>query len=77
MTTTSLSFAPVEANGTTGAKGIVSPLTILSRIGALLASGSRRRADQAVGRFIQNNGGVLTDELERVISRRFGRMAGE
>lgn len=35
-------------------------------------------ADQesAVERFINDRGGVLTDDLEREISRRFGRHAG-
>lgn len=29
-----------------------------------------------VGRFLDANGGVLTDELEREISRKFGRIVG-
>ncbi len=32
--------------------------------------------DSAVERFLKDHGGVLTDDLEREISRRFGRMAG-
>lgn len=32
--------------------------------------------ESAVERFINERGGVLTDDLEREISRRFGRLAG-
>jgi hypothetical protein len=38
---------------------------------------SRKRAvEREVERFIRNNGGRLTDELEREISRRFGGIVG-
>jgi hypothetical protein len=38
---------------------------------------SRQRAvEREVERFIRNNGGRLTDELEREISRRFGGIVG-
>ena len=38
---------------------------------------SRRRAmEKEVERFIHRNGGRLTDELEREISRRFGGIVG-
>ncbi|MEZ5851953.1 MAG: hypothetical protein R3D68_15010 [Hyphomicrobiaceae bacterium] len=33
-----------------------------------------RRADSDVERYINTHGGVLTDEMERQISRRFGAM---
>ena len=36
----------------------------------------QRRDDAAVGRFIEEHGGQLTDDLERQISRRFGNNAG-
>jgi hypothetical protein len=46
-----------------------------------LAERVRRRAqakqDGRIGLFIANNGGRLTDDLEREISRRFGAMAGD
>jgi hypothetical protein len=35
----------------------------------------RRSAECEVARFIERNGGVLTDSLEREISRRFGSSA--
>lgn len=41
-----------------------------SRIGAYF--GRPRGRDARIGRFIEANGGTLTDELEREISRRFG-----
>ena len=38
---------------------------------------SRQRAvEREIERFIRNNGGRLTDELEREISRRFGGIVG-
>lgn len=46
--------------------------TVIARLKALF--GGSRTAD--VETFIQANGGVLTDDLEREISRRFGRAAG-
>ena len=36
----------------------------------------RRDKTDAVGQFIEDHGGVLTDSLEREISQRFGGMAG-
>jgi hypothetical protein len=41
-----------------------------------LQDSRRRAAEREVEQFIQRNGGRLTDELEREISRRFGRIAG-
>jgi hypothetical protein len=35
------------------------------------------RTDEGVEAFIQANGGVLTDQLEREISRRYGTMVGK
>ena len=52
-------------------------------IGALLlgwrSAWTRRahlRRDQEIGRFIEAHGGIMTDELERTISRRFGQFRG-
>lgn len=45
--------------------------TLLAR---LFAARSPRQSE--VERFIKANGGVLTDSLEREISRRFGNMSG-
>ena len=45
-------------------------------IGAIVAS-RRRKAERAVEHYIAMNGGHLTDDLERRISRKFGRMAGD
>lgn len=36
----------------------------------------RAEAEQVVARYIQLNGGRLTDDLEREISRKFGDFAG-
>ena len=37
----------------------------------------QRRVDADVGRFIQEHGGQLTDDIERQISRRFGTHSGQ
>jgi hypothetical protein len=49
---------------------------MLLRIVTALRESRRRAAEREIERFIQRNGGRLTDELEREISRRFGRIAG-
>lgn len=37
----------------------------------------RDRAENDVAAFIQANGGVMTDQIEREISRRYGGMVGK
>ena len=49
---------------------------IWARIVNSAARSRQRRAETEIGRFLQLNGGQLTDELEREISRRFGGPAG-
>ena len=50
---------------------------LFARLAALLSTKNTTAASSdPVEIFIQNNGGVLTDQLEREISRRFGSMAG-
>ena len=48
----------------------------LSRIGDAVTASRRVQAEREIARFIDLNGGQLTDELEREISRRFGGPAG-
>ncbi|MBV1695692.1 MAG: hypothetical protein KGP27_14630 [Hyphomicrobiales bacterium] len=36
----------------------------------------RRQADAEIARYIALNGGVMTDEMERAISRRYGGIVG-
>lgn len=50
---------------------------LLARAAAALRGSRQRRADAAVARFIQINGGAITDELERRISRDFGHIVGD
>jgi hypothetical protein len=45
---------------------------LFSRILAALMTMQRLRAEAEVARFIDRNGGRITDDLEREISRRFG-----
>jgi hypothetical protein len=44
----------------------------LERIGARIHLAQRRRVEAEVARYISANGGVISDELERQIGRRFG-----
>lgn len=46
----------------------------LERLSERMYASERRERESNVTRFINENGGVLTDELERRISRNFGRM---
>ena len=64
--------SPVAVNATAG-----SAPSIWTRLIKSFAASRQRRADSAVERYIAINGGRLTDNLERDISRKFGRMAGD
>jgi hypothetical protein len=48
--------------------------SLIDRIKGLFAA--RRDNTDDVAKFIEDHGGVLTDSLEREISRRFGGFAG-
>ena len=50
------------------------PVKFSQRIAHFLAALRPKTADEQIGEFIETNGGVLTDDLERQISRRFGHM---
>ncbi|GGH19815.1 hypothetical protein GCM10007036_22960 [Alsobacter metallidurans] len=49
---------------------------LLSMIIEGIKASRRRQAEQVVANYIQLNGGRLTDDLEREISRKFGDYAG-
>lgn len=42
------------------------------RISARVYAAQRRRTEAEIARYIVRNGGVITDDMERQISRRFG-----
>ena len=46
--------------------------TFVLRIIDALTEANRRKADAEVARFVARNGGHLTDDLERLISQRYG-----
>ncbi len=50
--------------------------SILARIYAAMIASRERAAEREIERYIQLNGGTLTDHLERNISRKFGHHAG-
>ncbi|MBU6379654.1 MAG: hypothetical protein KJS95_14150 [Gammaproteobacteria bacterium] len=43
---------------------------------AAILTARRRKADADIARYIALNGGVMTDEMERAISRRYGGIVG-
>lgn len=49
-------------------------MALLRRIENGIHARARARRESEVTRFLEANGGKLTDDLEREISRRFGNM---
>jgi hypothetical protein len=49
-----------------------SPASLLGHLIEAVRAWQREASEDQVGRFIARNGGRLTDDLERQISRRFG-----
>jgi hypothetical protein len=47
----------------------------MHRLGGAIAASRRAQAEREIARFIESQGGRLTDEVEREISRRFGSPA--
>lgn len=47
-----------------------------SRVLTSMLTARRRQSDAEIARYIAVNGGVLTDEMERAISRRYGGIVG-
>ena len=51
--------------------------SLLERMSNAVYATEQRRRENEVARFLQDNGGVLTDDLERQISRRYGNIVGQ
>ena len=47
---------------------------LLARLSDALRTRRNANRDSDIGHFIESHGGVMTDELERQISRQFGGM---
>jgi hypothetical protein len=47
---------------------------LFERLSDRMYAAERKDRESKVARYINDNGGVLTDELERQISRNFGRI---
>lgn len=62
-------FVDLEVAGAAPAKP-----TFLQRFYAAMIKSRQRAAEREIERFICMRGGVLTDDLEREIGRRFGQM---
>jgi hypothetical protein len=45
---------------------------LLRRLGDAVIESRRKRAEAVIGRYIERQGGRLTDDMERQIERRFG-----
>jgi hypothetical protein len=50
--------------------------SLLSRFVSAIMESRRRAAEREIERYIMLNGGVLTDRVERDLSRNFGKLAG-
>lgn len=50
--------------------------SLLARVVAALTASRQRQAEAEVERYVVMNGGVLTDQLERDISRHYGNQVG-
>jgi hypothetical protein len=50
--------------------------SLLSRFVSAITESRRRTAEREIERYIMLNGGVLTDRVERDLSRNFGKLAG-
>lgn len=50
--------------------------SIFSRMYAAVLESRQRQADREIEQFINRQGGMLTDSMEREISRRYGTLAG-
>lgn len=44
---------------------------LLNRFMEAMIAARRRQVDREIGRFLRDNGGKLTDDVERAIERRF------
>ena len=63
--------ADTASTNSTGIAGI------FKAISDRLSAAHQRRLDAEVGKYIQEHGGQLTDDIERQISRQFGTPAGQ
>jgi len=64
---------PVEEPSPSDHVTLPSMRGVWKRFVAGIQAARRHRTDSEIGNYIMRNGGVLTDELEREIGRRFGR----
>ncbi len=66
----------INVAGTDAKAAAPARVSLFQRIADALTASRTRRAQSEVERYIAMHGGVLTDDLERAISRRFGRTVG-
>ena len=59
------------AYGDVGTLKPIKPRALLRRILDAMIAARRQEVERAIGRYINNNGGKLTDSLERDIEHRF------
>lgn len=77
MTSTTFDFGmPSGAPGRTRRKSDTNIITTIRTWFSSLFPSQAEQVESEVATFIEHHGGVLTDEVEREISRRFGSIAG-
>lgn len=63
---------PVEEPSPSEHVTLPSLRNLWKRIADSVYTAQRRRTEAEIARFIERNGGVITDDVERQISQRFG-----
>lgn len=78
MATATFDFGmPSGAPGRTRRKADVSVAKAwLGRVAAYFTASNAAKQESEIAEFIDHRGGVLTDDIEREISRRFGSVVG-
>lgn len=68
--------ADLASTNRTEAAVAVSQPSVFKRFFAALIEARQRSAEREIERYISMHGGVLTDSIERDLSRTFGQQAG-
>lgn len=72
MAHTTANFAGLAALDIEARASAVSRPSLFTRIAHAVHESRRRRTESEIARYIRRNGGVMTDNMEREISRKFG-----
>jgi hypothetical protein len=74
MSSAATSFTPSEANTDADTRAATEQVGLMTKVVRSIQASRERAAAREIRRFIDHNGGVLTDSIEREISRRYGTL---